>query len=106
MDEIKVAKEIINKVLEKEDIKVSKIILFGSRAKGDYNKDSDFDILIIIDKELEFNKIKEIVGKIQLKLAEKKIPNDIILRSVKQFNKAKKVIGNISYYAEKEGIII
>ena len=29
----------------------AKIILYGSRARGDYREDSDWDILVIIDKE-------------------------------------------------------
>jgi len=29
--------------------KVKKIILYGSYARGDYNKDSDVDILVIVD---------------------------------------------------------
>lgn len=31
--------------------KVDKIILFGSYARGDYDKESDIDILVIVDDE-------------------------------------------------------
>jgi len=31
---------------------VGKIILFGSRARGDYKEDSDWDFLIIVNEEL------------------------------------------------------
>jgi uncharacterized protein len=27
------------------------VILFGSQARGDYNENSDFDVLILLDKE-------------------------------------------------------
>jgi len=36
--------------------KPDKIILFGSHAYGDPNKDSDLDLLIIMDTNLPFNK--------------------------------------------------
>lgn len=50
-------KEIILKVAEKHGIEVDRIILFGSRARGDFRKDSDWDILIVtkdkLDKKVE-----------------------------------------------------
>jgi predicted nucleotidyltransferase len=47
------------------------IILYGSKARGDFNKESDIDLLILIDSEIsrriraeEFiNKIKELTLK-------------------------------------------
>jgi predicted nucleotidyltransferase len=34
-------KKIINKVLEEKGIKVERIVLFGSRARGDFKENSD-----------------------------------------------------------------
>lgn len=31
--------------------KGSQVFLYGSRARGDYNADSDWDLLILVDKE-------------------------------------------------------
>ena len=45
----------------------AEIILFGSRARGDHKKDSDWDILIITDKGLQFqNTIRDAVYDIEL----------------------------------------
>ncbi len=49
--EIEIAKAIITREIEKVGLKVIKIILFGSRARGDFKKDSDWDLLVIVDKE-------------------------------------------------------
>jgi len=38
--------EIIREEIEERGMKVLKIILFGSRAKGTFREDSDWDILI------------------------------------------------------------
>ncbi len=37
----------------------AEVILFGSRARGDFNKDSDWDFLILVDSpvDLEFKEI-------------------------------------------------
>ena len=47
-------KSIIIEELEKENIKVHKIILFGSRARGDFKEDSDWDVCIIVENDLSF----------------------------------------------------
>ncbi len=36
-------------ILEQKDFKIKKIILFGSYAKGNYNDNSDIDLIIISD---------------------------------------------------------
>ena len=46
-DEIKELVEAIIKTLEDQVISV---ILYGSMARGDYNEDSDWDLLVLLDK--------------------------------------------------------
>ncbi len=43
--------EIENKIRELFGEKVLKIILFGSYARGDYNFESDVDIMVIVDDD-------------------------------------------------------
>ncbi|NCS89720.1 MAG: hypothetical protein AUK34_00625 [Ignavibacteria bacterium CG2_30_36_16] len=43
--------EIEKRIRELFGEKVLKIILFGSYARGDYNEDSDVDIMVIVDDE-------------------------------------------------------
>ena len=106
MTEREVIKDTITELIEKAGFKVEKIILFGSRAKGNWRTDSDWDLLIIVDKNITFMEMKKIIGDIQIRLAREKIPNDIIIRSVQEFSVAKESIGNLSYYAKREGIEI
>lgn len=83
-----------------------KIILFGSRVRGDYNKESDWDFYVIVDKDLDFNRRWEIILKIKRRLAEVEIPNDIIINSVNWARKYQNDVGRITYYALKEGVEI
>jgi predicted nucleotidyltransferase len=99
-------KKIITEECEKAGFNVVKIILFGSRVRGDYTEESDWDLLVILDKYITFNELKKLTGSIQLKLAAINFSNDLIFRGINQFNKSMKVVGNISYYANKEGIEI
>ncbi len=49
MDQTEFLKEIKNKVLA-EDADAS-LILYGSRARGDYREDSDWDVLVLTSKK-------------------------------------------------------
>jgi predicted nucleotidyltransferase len=42
----------------------AEIILFGSRARGDHKKDSDWDILILTNKEEDVNLKNSILDKV------------------------------------------
>jgi uncharacterized protein len=42
----------------------AEIILFGSRARGDHKKDSDWDILILTNKEVDGNLKNNILDKV------------------------------------------
>ncbi|BFI73772.1 nucleotidyltransferase [Nanoarchaeota archaeon] len=106
-------KEILNKIKQiildtanTYNIKIHKIILFGSRARGDYREYSDWDILIVtedkLDKELEDNFYLE-VGR---KLVKLNIIPEIIISAKEEFEKYKYLKGFIYYWADKEGIIL
>ena len=103
---IQIAKKIITEEVEKAGFKVIKIILFGSRAEGNYYEESDWDFFVILNKDITFGELKKITGKIKLQLARHKISNDIILRGRAQFEKAKMSVGNISYYVATKGVSI
>lgn len=40
----------VDKFVEKCKAHAYKIVLFGSRAEGTYNRDSDFDVIVVTDK--------------------------------------------------------
>jgi predicted nucleotidyltransferase len=52
----------------------AEVILFGSRARGDFHDESDWDVLILVDKEeTDFNfkrKIRNALFELQLKFNE------------------------------------
>jgi len=51
-DVLELIKRVVLEEAGKLGVKVEKIILFGSRARGDYREDSDWDILVIVHKRL------------------------------------------------------
>ena len=98
------AVKIIKAELEKRGIHLEKIILFGSRARGDFKPDSDWDFLVVVDREMDPRQRREIIGEIKIKLAEQRIPNDLFIKSISQVEAQKKDVGWITYYALKYGV--
>jgi predicted nucleotidyltransferase len=49
----KALREFVKKVKDKYGDKVEKIILFGSYAQGNYDEESDVDVLVVGDATLE-----------------------------------------------------
>mgnify|MGYP001774136830 CR=1 FL=1 len=86
-----------------------KIILFGSRARGDYNEHSDYDILVL-KEGLEDKLKREMEDRIRFRLMEENIYNfcdvDIIVQSPRKFRILRKYPYRIYYYIAKEGKVL
>ncbi len=99
-------KEEIEKALNNLGIKPSEIILFGSRARGDYKEHSDWDIFIVLDKEIDPQKKREVWYLIYKSLHEKFLFSsfDIILKSKTVYEKEKKIVNTLANEVYREGI--
>lgn len=82
------------------------ILLFGSRARNDNVKYSDYDFLIITKENIETSKKRNYKSQIRKILAQQKIPADILIQSESEVEIKKNIIGHIIRQAVKEGIII
>ena len=102
---IEIAKKIITSEVEKAGYQVDRIILFGSRAKGNFSKDSDYDFFVLTKQDMLHEDENYLLSKLDRLLAELKIDNDIILTSVNKLKKDNNV-GNIAYYALKHGVAV
>ncbi len=65
-------KQIITEEIEKAGYKVEAIYLFGSRARGDYNENSDWDFFAVTDRDLSKEDSIEIELHIRRKMAKTK----------------------------------
>jgi len=99
-------KATIKKILAQFNVKPEKIILFGSRARGDYKKDSDWDCFVIVNSDLDRSEKRKIIANIRIELARYGIPNDVIIQSSRAVEERKNDVGYLAYYVLKEGIEI
>lgn len=108
--EAKVTKEVVKKaiiqVLKQRNVPVKEIVMFGSRARGDFKSSSDWDFLIVLRETISRDQKREIAHRIRKKLAELYIPCDVIVKSQKEVQERKEVIGSVIRSAIKEGIIL
>lgn len=98
--------EIIKKKIlkEKEKIKLSKIILFGSYARGDNNSNSDIDLLFVTDKNA--TSVREIKYQIERILDDRIYPLDILVYKEDDLENEKDLVGTLPYNVLKEGKVL
>jgi len=83
-----------------------KIILFGSRARGDSSKNSDYDFMIIMKNNLIPRKKIKLSSLLRKKLAKKGIDADLVIKSKDEIHDYKTKIGSVVREALKEGIAL
>ena len=103
---LKLIREVILNTAKKYGIEIDRIILFGSRARGDYRENSDWDILIVTKKKLDWKKRNEFYADISWELVNKNIAPEIIIVDKETFEKHKHLAGFVYYWAEKEGVLV
>lgn len=97
----KTLEEIVRRILNK--ISTQKIILFGSRSREDYSENSDYDLLVICDDDIDVKKIsKEIYS--QFIVINKGI--DVIIRPKKYIKESLKYVNSFINSIIKEEKVI
>jgi predicted nucleotidyltransferase len=87
-------------------ISYKKIVLFGSRARGDFTKQSDFDLLIILSKTMSTSKKIQLSTVLRKRFASKMIDADIVVKDVKDVEYLKDKPGSVVRNALKEGVAL
>ena len=97
-----VLKHMVEIIIDK--FKPQSIILFGSHARGDVNKHSDIDLLIIVNENVE--QTEELAVEIEAALYASPIPKDIIVTTTSRLAKYSKSVGTVYRNILKDGVKI
>lgn len=100
MDQLQIEKEIVSRLIT---INPDRIILFGSYAYGNPDKNSDLDICVITDSQESKSDKKR---KIRLLLKGLAVAKDILTPSVDEFNFYKNEVGSVYMEIDKKGKIL
>ena len=98
---------IINEEVGKAGYKTEAVYLFGSRARGDYKEDSDWDFYVVIDRNMERDIKIKVSGDIRRGIRNKlRISTDILIQPINIVNERKNQSGYVTYFALKEGLAV
>jgi predicted nucleotidyltransferase len=85
----------------------AKVLLFGSRARGEATNDSDYDLLIVTNDTFAPRIKMDWESKIRKALVSAfKAPFDVIIASKREVDEKKDLTGHIVQYAVREGVEI
>ncbi|MFN4132523.1 MAG: nucleotidyltransferase domain-containing protein [Caldimicrobium sp.] len=102
----KIIKKIIEEIFEEKKVKIKKIILFGSRARKDYRKGSDWDLLIVTEYNLQRDQKLQLTHLVRKRLAKELIPSDVLIKSEEEVEERKHIIGSVIKTAINEGVVL
>lgn len=78
----------------------TRLIVFGSRGRGDERADSDLDLLVIEpevpDRFAEMARLSTLLGR-------RLIPADVVVMSAEAFERQKAVVNTLAWRAAQEG---
>lgn len=99
------ADEIIARMTQRiaEVFHPEKVILFGSMATGEWDEDSDVDLLVIVR---EVDNRRELRVAIRRALTGMGLPKDVVVLTSDEFERKRGIPGTIAYPADKEGKVL
>jgi len=108
VEKIKEIKKEIEEVLRENGLTLRSIILFGSRARGRYSSESDWDILIVLREDIDPSERRRIWYKIYRALHKKFLgfSFDVFIKSEQEFNEEASVVNTVSNEAMREGVVL
>jgi len=97
--------EILNAAVKRlvQNLDVEKIILFGSLLKGTYTKDSDIDLLVMVNTKKKGIERYAMVSEL---LEPRKIPMDIVVKTPAEIKRRKKYFDPFINNIQRNGKVL
>ena len=99
--------EVVKRIFENKRLKIAKVILYGSYARGDSNDYSDIDIMVLCDnRETELDDVRYLTNVISSRISlENDVDVAVLLKDQKQFEQWVNVL---PFYQKvrNEGIVL
>ena len=104
MDEnLKLIKRAVQEVLGE---RLDRVILFGSRARGESSKHSDYDVLVVVREEMSAEDRIDTAEEIRSKLADLELDVDVLVKTGRDMEYFSDKIGSIVKAALEEGVVL
>jgi predicted nucleotidyltransferase len=103
---VDLAHNVIVNVFEANGVFVDRVILFGSRARGDAKSDSDWDFCVVVNKLISFPEKNKIINQIHKQLAHMHQPTDIVIKTLEQMDNEVHDWGYLTPSILEEGVLV
>jgi predicted nucleotidyltransferase len=100
--------ELIKEFLIRNNYYIVNFFLFGSRASGNFDEDSDYDFLIVLKNEMSSIEKRNIRSSIRKFLIQQNalINMDLIIKDLESWEWESNNIGFLSNIVKKEGVLV
>lgn len=95
--------EMVERIVEGFD--PLRVVLFGSYARGEANRDSDVDLLVVFSHVEPENK-RNLIVEIRRVLADAPVPKDIVVTDLDEISRRGKLVGTVLRTALQEGKVL
>lgn len=86
-----------------DSLRASKVILFGSRARGEAREDSDVDFLVVADTSLppldRFAVARRLLDDVPVSV-------DVFVKTPGEFERSRHIVNQLSYFADRYGKVL
>lgn len=103
--DLAIAQRLKDLVLQADGGRVRRIILFGSRARGDAQQDSDFDLLVVL-RDISPDEKRSYRLSLYRAFQDAGVTVEPWVMEEEEFEETKRVIGGLAYPAWKEGVLL
>ncbi len=103
--DLAIAVKLKDQILAADSARVSRIILFGSRARGDARPDSDYDLLVIV-RDANRAEVREYHRRLYDVLRGLGVTAEPWVMTEQEFEETRSVIGGLAYPASTEGVVL
>lgn len=100
-ERLAVPDELVKRIAER--FSPDKIILFGSRARGDASPDSDIDLLVLFSEVADPN---HLAAELYAALMDFPRPMDIVVSTTSRFARYRNVVNTVYWPASREGKVL
>jgi predicted nucleotidyltransferase len=107
--DVRMATALAHRIVAAGRGRVRRVVMIGSRARGTPGKNSDLDLVVIVETPrgarrwgtVEFKRERE---RLQREVGKPPIATDLTVRSTDRYEEARRVIGGVEHLVDLEGI--
>jgi type III restriction enzyme len=104
-DDLATARRLADAIRARDGSRIRRIILFGSRARGEARPDSDFDLLVVV-RDTPRTEVRAFRQGLYEVLRGQGVVAEPWVMSDEEFEETKTIIGGLAYPAWKEGVVL